>query len=370
MNEALEKLVCGNFDIALIDLIVPGRSGLELLEAIQGGGLAVVPILLSGTADVYTAVAGMKSGAFEYLPKPVDLDELGFAIKRALIVAHTRRQNRALECAVAEWEATFDACPDVLLILGPDGRVLRANEATVCRAGLDRGRPVGRSFSEIFPSALGAAIRGTPLDEAVHDVVVFDPLLDAHFLSSVIPFQTAPTTRAVVVAVREVTRIVRAEDERKRLLGCLVSAQEDERRRLARELHDGVGQALVTVVVGLASTDGADRAGPIAECVSRLQQVAADSLEEVRRLAHGLRPASLDDLGLIAALARLAEVFTRVHGIRAELLVTDPLRGRLQSEVESVVYRLVQESLANVAKHAREPSMCSLRCRRPTCGCL
>ncbi len=353
VGEALDKLRGEDFEVVLVDLVMPDRTGLHLLEAIRKAEMPVLPILLSGTADVSMAVAGMKSGAFDFLHKPVEPDVLVFAVRRALDVAHARRRERSLERVVAEWETTFDAAPDLLLVLGPDGHVLRANAATAQHAGVEHSRLVGRTCTDVFPGALGDAIRAHWRDEAVLGVVVSDPVRDAHYLLSIVPIRPEPSARAVVVVVRDVTGLAKVQDDRKRLLRQLLSAHEDERRRLACDLHDGVGQALVTLSVGLACLSGAEHAGPVAESARRLHQVAVESLDEIRRLAHGLRPASLDDHGLTAALRRLTEVFSRVHGIQAALLVPDESADRFPPEVESTVYRIVQEALSNVAKHAR-----------------
>jgi signal transduction histidine kinase len=358
VDEALGRLGRAGYDVALVDLNMPGRSGLELLEAIGAAHPAVVPILLTGTTDVGAAVAGMKRGAFDYVAKPFDPDTLCWAVGRAVGVARARRRERALERVASEWAATFDACPDMLLIVDPDGRVVRANEAVARATAVGPARLVGMDVETLFPGGLGAAVldglRHPAPDPAAAPATTwrgFDAVLGAHFLLSVTAIRTAPDTRAVVV--RDVTALVRRKEERRRLLRRVLTAQEDERGRLARELHDGVGQALVSLAVGLADGPAGEPPAANRDRLARLRQVAADSLEEVRRLAHGLRPAVLDDLGLAAALARMTDSFTRVHAVRAELLTPGGPAGRLPTEVESALYRIVQEGLTNVAKHAR-----------------
>jgi PAS domain S-box-containing protein len=353
VDEAVVRLGGESYDVALVDLNMPVRSGLELLEVILATGVPVVPVLLTGTTDIGAAVGGMKRGAFDYVAKPVEPEALCWAIDRAIRAAHARHRARLLESVVSEWAATFDACPDLLLILDPEGRVLRANEAAARASGVRGTDPVGATVEDLFPGGLGAAIRtrqrARPDSGADHGEAarVFDAALNGYFLLSVNPIRTDSATCAVVV--RDVTAIERRKEERKRLLRRVLTAQEDERGRLARELHDGVGQALVSLAVGLAALD-ADGAS---ERVGRLRKIAAESLDEIRRLAHGLRPPVLDDLGLEAALARLTDTFTRVHGVRAELLTPGGGADRLPREVESALYRIVQEALTNVAKYAR-----------------
>ncbi len=352
VDEALTRFAVRRYDVILVDLNMPGRSGLDLLDAIVAADIPGVPVLMTGTTDVGAAVGGMKRGAFDYIAKPVEPTALCWAIDRAIRVAHARRRARLLESVASEWAATFDACPDVLLIIDPEGVVLRGNAAAAQLGGVPAAGLVGAAVERLFPGGLGATIRarqrvapaGVGSGESTRE---FDPVRERHFLLSVNPIRTGCTTCAVVL--RDITSIVWRKEERKRLLQRVLTAQEDERGRLARELHDGVGQALVSLAVGLAAID----ADGVRDRVARLRQIAAESLEEVRRLAHGLRPAVLDDMGLAPALARLTEVFSRVHAVRAELLTPGGCEERVPAPVESALYRIAQEALANVAKHAR-----------------
>jgi signal transduction histidine kinase len=131
----------------------------------------------------------------------------------------------------------------------------------------------------------------------------------------------------------------------------VVEAQELERRRLARELHDETGQALTSILLGLKSLE--DRLGvdDAREAVADLRELVVATLQDVRRLAVELRPKVLDDFGLVPALERLAESFadqTEIE-VRFETGLGDE---RLAPEAETALYRIVQESLTNVVKHA------------------
>jgi len=131
----------------------------------------------------------------------------------------------------------------------------------------------------------------------------------------------------------------------------VVEAQELERARLARELHDETGQALTSILLGLKSLeDRLDSAEGFA-AAAELRQLVVSTLQDVRRLAVELRPAALDDFGLVAALERLTETFAAGSGIAVDL---EARLGdeRLPGEIETALYRLVQEALTNVLKHA------------------
>jgi signal transduction histidine kinase len=126
----------------------------------------------------------------------------------------------------------------------------------------------------------------------------------------------------------------------------VVAGQEVERRRLARELHDETGQALTSILLGLRALEGSGRTD-----VDDLRELVVATLQDVRRLAVQLRPKALDDFGLVPALERLVQTFSESSGISVDL---EAQLGdeRLPNDVETTVYRIVQEALTNVVKHA------------------
>ena len=163
-------------------------------------------------------------------------------------------------------------------------------------------------------------------------------------------------TRALAIANQQLQAEVadrqRAELARSQVLRQLVTAQEEERRRIARELHDQLGQQLSALRIGLDQL-AAPRLSPArAEQLARLQQIAHRLDRDVDQLAFELRPSLLDDLGLRAALQQHVEEWAERHGIAAEFQAMPDTSARLAGEIEIVVYRVVQEALTNVLKHA------------------
>ncbi len=150
--------------------------------------------------------------------------------------------------------------------------------------------------------------------------------------------------------------IVEKEAVRSRLLAQLISAQEEERRRIARELHDGVGQTLTSLMVGLKLVNQLDDRQTLAAKTAELRQVAGETLDEVRLLGRQLRPSVLDDLGLAAALERyVAEFASRYPGLTVDFHCDLPTR--LPPPVETTLYRIVQEALTNAARHSRASTL-------------
>lgn len=146
----------------------------------------------------------------------------------------------------------------------------------------------------------------------------------------------------------------RAEEERMRLLRRLVFIQEDERRRIAREMHDQFGQNLTALILKLSMlkmTDG-DPAGRRAQ-VEELEAIARQLDSDVDFLVWELRPTALDDFGLESALFNYAQNWSRHFDTPIRTQAHGPERGALSPEAETVLYRIAQEALNNVAKHAR-----------------
>ncbi len=159
-------------------------------------------------------------------------------------------------------------------------------------------------------------------------------------------------TIAVVGSLTDITERKRAEAIRDQLLDKVIVAQEEERQRIARELHDETEQALASLLIGLRGMEEAPTIEDARRHVGDLRRVAAQSLDELQRLVLGLRPSLLDELGLAAALQRLCTEFAHTQGIRVELHVGSLSDHRLPSSMETALYRIVQEALTNMVKHA------------------
>ena len=149
--------------------------------------------------------------------------------------------------------------------------------------------------------------------------------------------------------------ILRRRDEtfRRRLLHRLISAQDEERRRLARELHDEAGQSLTSLLVGLRTVREARSLKHARAAAERLRPIAAQTLDELSRLSRGLHPSVLDDLGLVTAVTRLGRDHARLFGAHVEVTAGGLESPRLPAGVETTLYRIAQEALTNVAKHAQ-----------------
>lgn len=144
------------------------------------------------------------------------------------------------------------------------------------------------------------------------------------------------------------------QEQRRWLLDELINAQEVERRRISRELHDALGQTMTSLSMCIAALEELNEAGrDVGERLADLRVVAHRAASELSELAHSLRPPAIDELGFVAALHGLVSDFAAAHRLAVDVHVRglDP-SGRMAPSVETCLYRMVQEALNNVVKHS------------------
>ena len=334
--------------------------------------------LLASQAAVAVENARLYESATAWSRQLESLNEIGNALVGELDLA------RVLELVASRLRELLNA--RVVAIALPVGGDLRieaaagepANEllgVTFSGAESKAGRVLERAASERVDSVLedpevdqGTARRlgartglFVPLvfrGSAIGVVLAHDKLgADARFDSNDQRVAEQFAARASVAV--DLTRRV-ARDSLRRV----VAGQEIERRRLARELHDETGQALTSILLGLRAVEEAESAEQGRAAGAQLRELIVETLQDVRRLAVQLRPKALDDFGLVAALEALVETFSEATGIGVDL---EAQLGdeRLPTEVETTLYRIVQEALTNIVKHAQASKVSVLLVRRP-----
>ena len=216
------------------------------------------------------------------------------------------------------------------------------------------GVPVGRGGRRYGNLYLTEKTGGGPFadqDEAL--VVAFA----AFAVGAIESAQLVQAERARADAVADLATATERVAFKREMLGEILNAQEAERARVSRDLHDDVGQALTSVLLGLRLVEFALASDEVALDDARrrtddVRALVADALRRTRKLAFDLRPTILDDVGLVPALERLAQDMTA----RGDATVSFAAHGfgadRLPPEIETVVYRVVQEALTNITRHA------------------
>ena len=152
---------------------------------------------------------------------------------------------------------------------------------------------------------------------------------------------------------------------RTELLARVLTAQEEERGRIARDLHDGLGQSLTCLTVGLRAVEERSSDESIRQHLQELRRIGSETHQEIRRLATGLRPSVLDDVGLAAALERYLDDIRKIHSVQTKLDVDEIARSRLPNSVETALYRIVQEATTNAIRHGAATEICLIARRTP-----
>lgn len=174
-----------------------------------------------------------------------------------------------------------------------------------------------------------------------------------HFCTRIIPeFSDDGDVESLMTITEDATERIRAEQELTQLTVRLFHLQDEERRRIARELHDGSAQDLFAISVNLAKLGQLSKSSPeTQELVSECQSLCDQSLQEIRTLSYLLHPPLLDQVGLVSALQWYVEGFSKRSGIYVSVYAQQI--GRLPGEVEMALFRVVQEALTNVRRHSR-----------------
>jgi signal transduction histidine kinase len=255
---------------------------------------------------------------------------------------------------------SFHFTPDAQFVTDEHGMILEANHAAAellrCPKEFLTGKPLalfgGGGTRQQFYAAIVRLVRGGASES-------FEAHLarrgEAPRQAYVVGWADAGgdrTTGTLHWLVRDVTDLRRSQADRDELQRQLAGAQEAERRRISRDLHDTLGQTLAALALGVRAVRDA---APLPErAVNRLDHVQrmADELgRQLHELASRLRPTALDDLGLAAAAGQLAADWSARTGVAADFQLVGPAT-RFPAEVETALYRVVQEALTNAAKHA------------------
>jgi signal transduction histidine kinase len=219
------------------------------------------------------------------------------------------------------------------------------------------GVPVARAGRRYGNLYLTEKAGGAPFDDEDEALVV---AFAAFAVGAIESARLVQAERARAQADADLAAATERAKAKRELLGEILTAQEAERARVSRDLHDDVGQALTSVLLALRLVESSLASGDVdlhdaRQRTQDVRELVTGALHQARQLAFDLRPTVLDDVGLLAALERLAQDMTSRGDTTVELVTEGLASTRLPPEVETVVYRIVQEALTNVVRHADAP---------------
>jgi two-component system sensor histidine kinase UhpB len=355
-NPSLEAIIS--------DFNLPAFDGLEALRLTQARRPDLAFLLVTGPRSEAVAVECMREGADDYILKD-SLKRLPSALQNALRKKAAERERAWAEAELQRSEEQFrlitESTRDLVALLDADGRFLYANPsyekilgyAPAHLLGTDAFALVHPDDREVLRPVWREALRAK--DPHVTEVRLQRRRGDWLFFETIghwILDAAGRAERSVLVS-RDITRRKQAEEKLRSLPRLVVEAQEAERRRVARELHDSVNQILGSVRFRVESMKERlpARDEGLREEARKVGALLEKAIEEVRRISHNLRPSELDDLGLVPAVRSLCREFSGRTGLRVAQTF-DGVPDRCSKEVELTLYRIIQEALTNIERHA------------------
>ena len=362
--DALARLCNGGatrYDVCLFDYRMPGLDGLELLKHLKHQQRFDVPVvLITGRGDEEVMLQALRLGAAGYIVKnPGYLYQLPAELEGAHYRARLERDQAALRESEARMRAILRAIPDLMFLQTDSGVYLDyyAQDQRDLVAAPETF--LGRNMRDVLPATLA-----DEFDQCFrraresHEPQILEysmPIKGADRYFEARTVSAGPDR--ILSIVRDITDRKQSEQalnessERIRLLaGRLIAAQEEERVRIANELHDDLSQRMAALTIGLSHLRLQMAGGPNSHqgAVGALERQAAGLADRTRALSHELHSAVLEHVGLTAALKSLCADFA---ALEVELQI-EPLPARIATPVQLCLYRVVQETLHNVRRHS------------------
>ena len=281
-------------------------------------------------------------------------------VDRAVCVLRDITERKRVEERLREYEKAVEGVEELIVVVDRNYRYLLANRAYAQIRNLKQEQVVGRLVPEVVNKDFFERFVKEKLDASFRGKIVrfelrysYPEIGERDLFVSYFPIHGIDGVDRVVCITRDITDQKRVEEEFKRLSGQLLLSQDEERRRIARDLHDATGQDLVALATMLgrlrAFLPSKDRKSR--RFLSECKTLANECIREVRTLSYVLHPPVLDQEGLEDAIRDYALGFAIRSGIQVELELS-PRLERLSREVELALFRVVQESLTNIQRHS------------------
>jgi PAS domain S-box-containing protein len=275
-------------------------------------------------------------------------------------ITERKRSEQALRQAEQKYRELFENAKDAIYVHDLSGKYTSINRAAERLSGYPREEILGKDFSCFVAPEYAEHMRQNLCKKLRHEgetiyeaeVITKDGRrVPVEINSRLIYEEGVPV--AVQGTARNVAERKRAEEALRGYSRQLILAQEAERQNIARELHDQIGQALTAIRINLETIRNSSNQAESNALIDEGVATVDEALQQVRDLSFELRPSLLDDLGLTAALRRYADRYAQRTGIQTKIAIGLESQIRLPRELETACFRIVQEALTNVARHAQ-----------------
>jgi PAS domain S-box-containing protein len=269
-------------------------------------------------------------------------------------------ERKRSEERLREYERAVEGVEEMIAVVDRKYQYLLANRAFINFRSLRRDQVVGRLVPEVIDKNVFEREIKEKIDESFQGKIVryelnytYPELGQRDIQVSYFPIEGAVGVDRVVCVLQDITERKRAEAELRRLSGQLLKLQDEERRRISRDLHDSTGQDLVALATNLSQLHSSipSSSKKTRKLASHCEALANRCLYDVRTLSYLLHPAMLDETGLEDAIHHYADGFADRTGIEVELSIS-PHSERMAPDIELALFRVVQESLTNIQRHS------------------